>query len=85
MKPKLTYIVSGTRAEFEDYLRQKTNGGAYVFVDGPHVFRGKKNVQGFYIGTYAKRADIDHIKQMIACANYQYGAKKPWYNGQQIL
>ncbi len=73
MKPKLTYIVAGTRAEFEDWVRQKmalkVNIGAVVYVDGPHVLRGKKNVHGFYVGTYEKRADIYHIKEMIALAN----------------
>lgn len=79
MNKKLTYIVSGTRAEFEDYMRHKLIsgvGGNYVFVDGPHVFIGKKEVHGFFIGTYQKRADIDHIKDMIACANYKYGVNK---------
>lgn len=76
----VTYIVSGTRAEFEHYMFRKYNEGTqaenYVFVDGPHVFIGKKEVHGFFIGTYENRADIDHIKDMIACANYKYGVNK---------
>lgn len=76
-KRNITYIVSGTRAEFEHYVLRKYNLGEqaenYVYVDGPHVFMGQRDVHGFYIGTYEKRADIDRIREMISCANYNYG------------
>jgi hypothetical protein len=72
-----TFIVAGTRAEFEDYIRAKYHDGLarslgdYIHVDGVHVFRGHQEVHGFFIGTYEKRADIGQIREMIRVINYR--------------
>lgn len=73
MTPNYIFIVAGTRAEFERYLFEKYCTGQqaenYVYVDGVHVFRGRSEVHGFFIGTYEKRADIFEIKEIIRIIN----------------
>ena len=69
------YIVSGTRQEFDAYVRRKAlnakvfhkefNSKDYCFVHSPEVFLGQREVKGFFIGTYEDRPDIERIREMI--------------------
>ena len=85
MRPELTFIVAGNIDEFSNYLRDKqAEGKNYVYVDGPHVFRGRRDVHGFYIGSYKKRADIDEIMEAIKIANFKstvYVSSTPMSDG----
>lgn len=71
MKP--TYIVAGNRAEFERYVQDKYEYWSkmamlmpeYKYVSNVDTIRGMTNIKGFYVGTWAKRPDIDVIKSFI--------------------
>jgi hypothetical protein len=71
MKP--TYIVAGTRAEFERYVQEKYEYWSkmamlmpeYRYVRSVDDLRGMQNIKGFYVGTWSKRPDINLIKSFI--------------------
>ena len=65
---KKKYIVSGTYEEYNEfvYKRRNENNTSYVYVQHATQLTGLSNIEGFYIGTYFKRPDIEEIKQRIA-------------------
>jgi hypothetical protein len=65
---KKKYIVSGTYEEYNEfvYKRRNENNTSYVYVQHATQLVGLSNIEGFYIGTYFKRPDIEEIKQRIA-------------------
>jgi hypothetical protein len=70
---KKKFIVSGTYDEYLEYIHKKnrdiSNGNTeYIYVNSVKDFMGVLDIEGFYIGTYFKRADIDDIKERIAIA-----------------
>jgi hypothetical protein len=67
---KKKYIVSGTYEEYNEfvYKRRNENNTSYVYVQHATQLTGLSNIEGFYIGTYFKRPDIEEIKQRIAIA-----------------
>lgn len=78
-----TYIVAGTRAEFDDWMRSKGHDPRdrnFVYVDGLHCFRGVSDPHGFYVGSYEKRADINDISAMIKQCQYKPSTSSAKYN-----
>jgi hypothetical protein len=65
---KKKYIVSGTYEEYNEfvYKRRNENNTSYVYVQHATQLTGLSNIEGFYIGTYFKRPDIEEIKERIA-------------------
>ena len=65
---KKKYIVSGTYEEYNEfvYKRRNENNISYVYVQHAMQLVGLSNIEGFYIGTYFKRPDIEEIKERIA-------------------
>ncbi len=67
---KKKYIVSGTYEEYNEFVYKRRNevNTSYVYVQHATQLVGLSNIEGFYIGTYFKRPDIEEIKQRIAIA-----------------
>lgn len=63
-----TYVVAGTKHEFVLWMESKgydPRDKNFVYVDGIHCFVGVDDPHGFYVGSYADRADINDISMMI--------------------
>ena len=67
---KKKYIVSGTYEEYNEFVYKRRNevNTSYVYVQHATQLVGLSNIEGFYIGTYFKRPDIDDIRERIAIA-----------------
>jgi hypothetical protein len=67
---KKKYIVSGTYEEYNEFVYKRRNevNTSYVYVQHATQLTGLSNIEGFYIGTYFKRPDIDDIRERIAIA-----------------
>jgi hypothetical protein len=65
---KKKYIVSGTYEEYNEFVYKRRNevNTSYVYVQHATQLTGLSNIEGFYIGTYFKRPDIEEIKDKIA-------------------
>ena len=65
---KKKYIVSGTYEEYNEFVYKRKNevNTSYVYVQHAMQLTGLSNIEGFYIGTYFKRPDIDDIRERIA-------------------
>ena len=65
---KKKYIVSGTYEEYNEFVYKRRNevNTSYVYVQHATQLVGLSNIEGFYIGTYFKRPDIDDIRERIA-------------------
>jgi len=65
---KKKYIVSGTYDEYNEFVYKRRNevNTSYVYVQHATQLTGLSNIEGFYIGTYFKRPDIEEIKDKIA-------------------
>ena len=58
------YVVSGTYAEYRNYVRRKINSGDiryYVWVKDVITLFGVDNIKGVFIGSYKDRLDINII------------------------
>ena len=61
------YVVAGNYQEYESHIDEKGYiKSEYVFVYSPDQLRGLGKIEGFYIGSYEQRPDIDQIRQIIA-------------------
>lgn len=68
------YIVAGNKHEFQAYVLRKAAENStdhYVYVDCLLRLRGLDEVNGFYIGTYEQREDIEEIREQIAIIKYK--------------
>ena len=68
---KKKFIVSGNYDEYLEYIHKKNlnisnSNTEYIYVNSKRDFDGQLDIEGFYIGTYFKRPDIDDIKERIA-------------------
>lgn len=69
LKPDLPlkYIVAGNYNEYQAYVKRKPRIECYYkYVAGPLTLRGLSDIDGFYIGSYESRPDIEEIKSAIA-------------------
>lgn len=61
------YVVSGTYQEYVNHIKKNGyNPAEYKYVSEPFQLRGISEIDGFYIGTYEQRSDIDAIRAFIA-------------------
>lgn len=70
---KHIFIVAGNHNEFADYLRRKSadkvsHGVLYHYVSSADRIRGFRDLQGFYIGSWRNREDIEEIQMVIAAS-----------------
>ena len=78
------WIVAGNRQEFDAYIlrhhgqrKSRTTLTEYKFVFSTDQLRGLDNINGFYIGSYKSRPDINEIKNaidVIKCQSVLRGA-----------
>jgi len=67
MNKPIKYIVSGNYNEYQAYVRSKPRDKYYYkYVSGTERLCGLSSIEGYYIGTYMDRPDIDEIKVRIA-------------------
>ena len=62
----MKFVVAGTRHEYNHHIdKMRYNPDEYVYVSDPIQLRGRTDIEGFYIGSYENRPDIEEIKQTI--------------------
>jgi hypothetical protein len=72
---KKKFIVAGNYEEYRTFLHNHKDdiNVIYVYVNSSRDLKGLRDIEGFYIGTYYKRHDIDTIKEVIRTSkNYSY-------------
>jgi hypothetical protein len=63
----MKFIVAGNYREYKDHIARKGyDPFEYVYVSDPMQLRGYTEIEGFYIGSYKSRPDIDQIRTNIA-------------------
>ena len=64
---KKKYIVAGNYEEYNEFMyrHRDTPNEVYVYVDSYTQLKGIVNIEGYYVGTYYKRHDIEAIKDII--------------------
>jgi len=72
---KKKFIVSGNYQEYLEYVYKKNlsisnTNTEYIYVNSKRDFDGQLDIEGFYIGTYFKRADIEDIRERIAISKH---------------
>ena len=78
---KKKFIVSGNYQEYLEYVYKKNRNISntnteYIYVNSKKDFDGQLDIEGFYIGTYFKRADIDDIRERIALSKHMSNTNK---------
>lgn len=67
-KPLSYYVIAGNYAEFQNFVIRKHTQGLffdYRYVGHPDQLQGLSQIQGCYIGSYAKRQDLSKIQERI--------------------
>ena len=63
----MKFVVAGNYEQYRNHINKMGyNPNEYVYVSNPMQLRGRVNLEGFYIGTWQDRSDIDEIKMIIA-------------------
>lgn len=66
MNKPIKYIVAGNYNEYQAYVKRKTRDQVYYkYVSGVDRIRGLSEIDGYYIGTFYQRPDIEDIKVAI--------------------
>lgn len=61
------FVVAGSWAQYMNHIADmKYDPKEYVYVSDPIQLRGRSEIEGFYIGSYEQRPDIDQIREIIA-------------------
>lgn len=64
---KKKYIVAGNYEEYLAFAVKRNDiNTEFIYVNSPRDLIGLSNIEGYYIGTYYNRPDIDNIKERIA-------------------
>ena len=62
----IKYVVAGTYDEYRSHLKKNNyNPKDYRYVSSVLALHGLTDIQGFYIGRYAERVDIQEIREKI--------------------
>lgn len=71
-------VVAGNRNEFHTFIRKKSEElwapdydismSHFLYVAGPDQLRGYSNPQGFFVGTWKERTDLEHIFMILSVA-----------------
>ena len=66
----MMYIVAGTRAEYQHWLRTNAlNPAEHKYVSDIDMLRGVSNIHGRFIGSFRNRTDLPAIIMQIAVSN----------------
>jgi hypothetical protein len=66
------YIVAGNYQEYIYFInKKKFNSDDFVYVNDYKTLIGRKNIHGYYIGSWRSREDIGDIKIAIEMANLE--------------
>jgi len=66
MNKPIKYIVAGNYNEYQAYVKRKTRDQVYYkYVSCVDTLRGLSEIDGYYIGTFYQRPDIEDIKALI--------------------
>jgi hypothetical protein len=78
------FVVAGTFEQYRNHIKKMSyNPNEYVYVSDAMQLRGRVNLEGFYIGTWQDRPDIEDIKLAITISKQQ--SKLYTTNSQQYL
>ena len=62
----MKFIVAGNHNVYQNWLHEKRyTPQEYRYVTSSDILRGRINIEGFYIGTYKERKDIEEIQMII--------------------
>ena len=62
----MKFVVAGNYREYDQHIRKMGyNPNEYVFVSDVIQLRGRDTIEGFYLGSYKDRPDIEEIQQII--------------------
>jgi hypothetical protein len=60
------YIIAGTYEQYKNWIKRKILSPAtHVCVSSPAVLRGVQNPQGWFIGTWYDRDDMEEIFEVL--------------------
>ena len=63
----MKFVVAGNLHEYHHHIdKMGYNPDEYVYVSDPIQLRGRTDIEGFYIGSYENRPEIEEIKQTIS-------------------
>ena len=64
---KNKFVVAGNLEEYQAFLQRHKDDidVRYFYVDNPIQLKGMMNIEGYYVGTYYKRPNIESIKDII--------------------
>lgn len=80
----MKYVVAGNFEQYRYHIQKKGySPNEYQYVSHPDSLRGLTHIEGFYIGTYLERPDIEEIRQNIAIIKAKSVIHKA--NSQQTL
>ena len=71
---KKKYIVAGNYEEYNEFMyrHRDTPNEVYVYVDSYTQLKGMLNIEGYYVGTYYNRPNIESIKDIIRMSKTVY-------------
>ena len=80
----MKFIVAGNYAEYKNHIfNMGYSPQEYVYVSDPMQLRGYTEIEGFYIGSYMSRPDIDQIRANIAYIKAR--SELHTFNASQVL
>lgn len=90
------FIIAGNYDEYKDWVQknmmrlwsenQSLSLSNFVYVDSVDKLRGRKEVHGFFVGSYANRTDLQKIKDYIDLVNcFPYAVKSVVKNVGSLL
>ncbi len=79
MASEKLFIVAGNKREYDFFIRRKADELAktgypislshFVYVSSPDTLLGRRDIHGWFYGSYRQRADIKDIVMRIRIAN----------------
>jgi hypothetical protein len=62
----MKFVVAGNRHEYNAHINKMGyNPNEYVYVSDPLQLRGLETIEGFYLGSYKDRPDLNQINELI--------------------
>lgn len=61
------FIIAGNRKEYQQWVRKQIENRStlcsktMIYVDGPQTFLGWRDINGYFVGSYRDREDIEDI------------------------
>ena len=62
----MKFVVAGNRHEYNHHIdKMGYNPNEYAYVSDPIQLRGLETIEGFYLGSYKDRPDLNQINELI--------------------